>query len=91
MMKTKIIVAIAALLVLPGFAVAQPAAAPSFGSNSASASSWLAGAQAGYNWQRGSVVYGVEADISGTGLKSSMNTTLQRLRSPSDRQHDLEH
>lgn len=82
-MKAKIIVAIAALLVLPGFAFAQPAPTLSFGSNSASASSWLAGAQAGYNWQRGSVVYGVEADISGTGLKSSMNTTLQGFVPPS--------
>ncbi len=75
-MKTKIIVAIAALLALPELAIAQ-ALPPAFGSNSASASSWLAGAQAGYNWQRGSVVYGLEADISGTSLKSTMNTTLQ--------------
>jgi outer membrane immunogenic protein len=83
-MKTKIIVAIAALLMLPEFAFAQPAPAPitAFGSNSASASSWVAGAQAGYNWQRGSVVYGVEADISGTGLKSEMNTTLPRFIVP---------
>jgi outer membrane immunogenic protein len=80
-MKTKIIVAIAALLALSELAVAQPAP-PSLGSNSASASSWLAGAQAGYNWQHGSVVYGVEADISGTGLKSTMNTTLQSLFVP---------
>lgn len=79
-MKTKIIVAIAALLALPELAIAQPAPAPTpaFGSNSADASSWLAGAQAGYNWQRGSVVYGIEADISGTALKSEMNTTLPR-------------
>ena len=38
----------------------------------------MAGAQAGYNWQRGSLVYGVETDISGTGLKTEMNTTLPR-------------
>ena len=49
---------------------------PASGANSASASNWLAGAQAGYNWQSGSVVYGVEADIAGTGLKTTMNTTL---------------
>ena len=46
------------------------------GANSASASNWVAGAQAGYNWQSGPVVYGVEADIAGTGLKTTMNTTL---------------
>jgi outer membrane immunogenic protein len=43
------------------------------GSNSATASSWVAGAQAGYNWQQGSWVYGLETDLSGTGLKSSMS------------------
>ena len=46
-------------------------------SNSGSASSWIGGAQAGYNWQRGSFVYGVETDISATNLKSEMNTVLQ--------------
>jgi outer membrane immunogenic protein len=43
------------------------------GSNSATASSWVAGAQAGYNWQQGSFVYGFESDLSGTGLNSSMS------------------
>jgi len=43
------------------------------GSNSATASSWVAGAQAGYNWQQGSIVYGLESDLSGTNLKSSMS------------------
>ena len=43
------------------------------GSNSATASSWVAGGQAGYNWQNGSWVYGLETDLSGTNLKSSMN------------------
>jgi outer membrane immunogenic protein len=36
----------------------------------ASNSSWLAGAVAGYNWQRGAFVFGFEGDISGIGLKS---------------------
>lgn len=76
-MKAKFIIAIAALFLLPELAFAQPVPVAAFGSNSASASSWLAGAQAGYNWQSGSVVYGVEADIAGTRLKSTMNTTLQ--------------
>jgi outer membrane immunogenic protein len=82
-MKTKMIVAIAGLLALPEVASAQfLPPPPAIGSNSASASSWLGGAQAGYNWQRGSVVYGLEADISGTGLKSTMNTTLQSFLAP---------
>jgi outer membrane immunogenic protein len=80
-MRTKITVAVAVLLVLPEFAAAQ-VPPPAVGSDSASSSSWLAGAQAGYNWQRGSVVYGVEADISGTGLKTTMNTTLPSLNVP---------
>jgi len=42
------------------------------GSNSATASSWAAGGQAGYNWQQGPFVYGIETDLSGTNLKSSM-------------------
>jgi outer membrane immunogenic protein len=57
----------------------QPAAAgksvlpiPAFGSNSANASSWLAGAHAGYNWQQGSMVYGFETDFQATQLNSSM-------------------
>ena len=47
------------------------------GSNSASASSWVGGAQVGYNWQRNSFVYGLEADISAMHLKSEMNSVLQ--------------
>ena len=43
------------------------------GSNSATGSGWLAGAQAGYNWQQGPWVYGLETDLSGTGLKTSMS------------------
>ena len=43
------------------------------GSNSARASSWVAGGQAGYNWQQGPWVYGLETDLSGTSLKSSMS------------------
>ena len=81
-MKTKIIVAVAALLAVPEFAAAQALPGPAVGSASASSSSWLAGAQAGYNWQSGSLVYGVEADISGTNLRSTMNTTLQSIFIP---------
>ena len=49
------------------------------GSNSANASSWLAGAQAGYNWQRDSLVYGLEADISAMHLRSEMSTRFTNL------------
>ena len=78
-MKAKIIVAIAGLLAFPELASAQfVSPPPAIGSNSATSSSWLAGAQAGYNWQSGSVVYGFETDISGLNLKTQMNTTLPR-------------
>jgi outer membrane immunogenic protein len=78
-MKAKIIVAIAGLLALPEFASAQFLPPPPvIGSNSASSSSWMAGAQLGYNWQSGSLVYGFETDISGLDLNSQMNGTLPR-------------
>jgi outer membrane immunogenic protein len=51
---------------------------PLSGSNSASASSWLGGAQLGHNWQRNAFVYGLETDISAMHLKSEMNTVLRR-------------
>src|SRR5690348_1351296 len=34
----------------------------------------LGGVQAGYNWQRGVAVYGVEADFALSGIKASRNT-----------------
>jgi outer membrane immunogenic protein len=46
---------------------------PGSGSNSASASSWVAGGHAGYNWQNGSTVFGFETDLQATHLQSSMN------------------
>lgn len=81
-MRAKIAAAVAMLLALPELAFAQFVPPPATGLNSASSNSWLAGAQAGYNWQRGSVVYGLEADISGTGLKNTLNTTLQSFFLP---------
>jgi outer membrane immunogenic protein len=66
----------AAALMLPcqQAAAGLPAipAIPAFGSNAANASSWLAGAHAGYNWQQGTVVYGFETDFQATHLNSSM-------------------
>jgi outer membrane immunogenic protein len=63
----------AAALMLPcQQAAAGLAAIPAFGSNAANASSWLAGAHAGYNWQQGTIVYGFETDFQATHLNSSM-------------------
>jgi hypothetical protein len=62
-----------------------------FGSNNASAASWLAGGHAGYNWQQGGVVFGFETDLQGTHLNSSMTGGLQfnpptpRFQTPSPR------
>ena len=50
-----------------------PAANPAFGSNTANASSWLAGAHAGYNWQQGAAVFGFETDLQATHLNSTMS------------------
>jgi outer membrane immunogenic protein len=63
---------IAAMTALAAPALAQSPPNIVNGSNSASGSSWVAGAQGGYNWQTGSVVYGFETDFSFTNLKSSM-------------------
>jgi outer membrane immunogenic protein len=63
-------VAAAALLFAPA---AHAQCAPSAGSNSAKASGGVGGAQAGYDWQMGSIVYGLAADLSWLDLKSAMN------------------
>jgi outer membrane immunogenic protein len=75
-MKMKAVVAIAALLAVPaGPAFAQFPPSPTLlGSNTASASGWLAGAQLGYNWQSQSFVYGLEGDVSLMHLNSAMTT-----------------
>lgn len=56
-----------------GPAVSGLALNPAKGSNSASASSWVAGGHAGYAWQQGAAVFGFETDLQATGLKSSVN------------------
>jgi outer membrane immunogenic protein len=71
-------VAVAGAFLLSASAV-QARCFGSQGSNSATAASWTAGGQAGYNWQQGSFVYGFETDLSGTGLKSSMSGGLTNL------------
>jgi outer membrane immunogenic protein len=55
------------------FAQALPA---EVGSANASASSWVLGAEAGYNWQQGVWVYGLATDISATHLSNQANTVL---------------
>jgi len=64
-------VSAAGFLLSPSNAFAQ--CLPNSGANSAHGSGWVAGAQAGYNWQQGTMVYGLETDLSGTDLKSSMS------------------
>jgi outer membrane immunogenic protein len=77
-MKLNLAAAIAAVLALgaSSSALAQGVLTDA-GANSGSASSWVAGAQAGYNWQRDWLVYGLEADISGMHLNTQVNTVLQ--------------
>ncbi len=69
-------IAAATMTLSSQYVFAGGAIVPFTASNSASASSWVGGAQAGYNWQRGSLVYGVETDISATNLKSELNTVI---------------
>jgi outer membrane immunogenic protein len=74
-MKPRLLAAIAVLLAVSGSsAFAQVLSASA--AVSGSASSWLAGAQAGYNWQSNAVVYGVEADIAAMHLNTELNATL---------------
>jgi outer membrane immunogenic protein len=54
------------------------------GLNSATGSGFVGGAQLGYNWQQGTSVYGVETDLSGTSLKTSMNGGLSALACTGD-------
>ncbi len=75
-MRARIIIAIAAMLVMSTSSAFAQALVFGNGSNSASATSWVGGAHAGYNWQNNSWVYGIETDISGMHLNSAMNTAL---------------
>lgn len=67
------------LAALPAPALAQ-ATFTGFGASSGSA--WLGGAVAGYNWQRGSLVFGFEGDISGMNLKSETTGIISGLGGP---------
>jgi outer membrane immunogenic protein len=81
-MKTRIVAALAVVLALPGSAFAQVLISSGSASNSAHASSWVAGGQLGYNWQTGPWVYGLETDLSGLRLKSEMNTVVPSSAPP---------
>ena len=57
---------------------------PSSGANSDRGSGFIAGGHGGYNWQQGSWVYGLAADLSGSGLRSSMSGGLVGIGCPFD-------
>ena len=46
-------------------------------SSSLGGSGWLAGGQIGYNWQRGALVFGVEADASATWADGRLRRLLR--------------
>lgn len=75
-MKIRLIAVVAMLLLLPGSTAFAQALIVGTQSNSGQAASWLAGAQVGHNWQSGSLVYGIETDVSGMALKTNFNTAL---------------
>lgn len=61
---------------------ALPLSAQPVGFGPASSAGWLAGAVAGYNWQRGGLVFGFEGDLSWTGLKSESTGTFSSTALP---------
>lgn len=71
-MKRISILAGICLMALPSSAFAQFLIQHPNGSGSDSDGGWVAGLHAGYNWQRGILVYGVEADINWTDLKTDI-------------------
>jgi outer membrane immunogenic protein len=52
------------------------AAVTGAGSDRANINGWLAGGQAGYNWQRGTWVFGLEGDFQGTGQRGTSTICL---------------
>jgi outer membrane immunogenic protein len=50
---------------------------PTVGAGSVNESGIIGGAHAGYNWQEGSLVYGLEGDFEGTSLSNSSNCVIQ--------------
>jgi outer membrane immunogenic protein len=65
---------------IPGVGIIiVPASLGGFPSVSGNATSVIGGGQAGYNWQTGHWVYGLEGDIDGTGLREKSTSTLSRV------------
>lgn len=64
--------------------------APLFTINSVSAplnlsvdpNGWLGGLQAGYNWQNGALVYGLEADLSWSRIKDELTAAFSAITDP---------
>lgn len=80
-MKIKSVAVAACVVAFSGSAYAGNAFFPT-GFNPARSSSWLAGAVAGYNWQRGAFVFGFEGDLSAAGLRSEATGTFTNLPNP---------
>ena len=58
----------------PDPSVANGVAVAASGTGSLSATGFAGGVQTGYNWQAGTLVYGIEADISALGLGEATST-----------------
>jgi outer membrane immunogenic protein len=83
-MKIKTLAGAACLLFAfsnSAFAIRLPDFAP-YGYGVTDSDSWLAGAQIGYNWQQGSFVYGLQADLSGTHLRSNSTNGFASVATP---------
>lgn len=64
---------------IPGIGfIITPAQFATLPSTSGSATSVIGGGHAGYNWQNGPWVFGIEGDIDGTGLDTKAASTLSR-------------
>jgi outer membrane immunogenic protein len=61
-----------------GILLITPAQIASWPGTAATDATFLGGGQAGYNWQAGQFVFGVETDIDGTHLRESSTVTLSR-------------
>jgi outer membrane immunogenic protein len=55
-----------------------PAQVATWPAASGAATSVVGGGQAGYNWRDGQFVWGVEADLDGTGLRETSSSTMTR-------------
>jgi outer membrane immunogenic protein len=66
---------------IPGVCIVclVPAQLGQFPAVSGSGSSVIGGGQAGYNWQNGHFVYGLEGDFDGTGLRMNSASALTRV------------